>query len=80
MSLAQVWLAGSIRIHTVVFRHTGSIRSTIFIKRDISNATFDNVDEYKKQPKKRQDALQKAIDFAEAAGLDAAGAEEVSLP
>ena len=71
-------LAGSIR--TVVFKRTGSIPSTIFIKRDISTVTFDNVNEYKNQPKIRQDALQKTIKFAKVAGLDAAGAEEATLP
>ena len=71
-------IAGAIR--SVAFKRTESITSTILVKRDLSNATFDQVSEYKKQPKKRQDAIQKTIKFAKVSGLDTAGAEVATLP
>jgi len=71
-------IVGAIR--SVAFKRTGSIPSSILVKRDISVVTFDQVNEYKKQPKKRQDAIQKTIKFAQVSGLDRAGAEFAALP
>ena len=78
MSLAQFAFAGPIR--TVAFERSASIKSTIYIKRDVSTVTFDNVQEYKNQTKTRQLIIQNTIQFAKFSGLDDAGAEAVSLP
>jgi hypothetical protein len=66
-------------LRAVIFKRTLSLPATLRLEREVSTVTF-NQGVYTRQLAAREAVRNKVVNFAENAGLDAAGVEEVTVP